>query len=245
MRKIRRIFAQSLAAIVFAGAPAQADDDTVHLIGAALPGGDFDMKDGEPVGAYVDFFREAAAAADVEVTFRDVPWARAVRTAEKSDHLLIFPLTRNAEREKRFTWLVPVQKEAMCLGSLTPPPSSLEAARAGRRVMVWRGSSPHAYLESLGFGNLVVIGSGERIAQVLASDSHALWYSSCHDIDGFTIKHKDRFKILKSRPVYFETVWLAGGKGYRSSPAAERFTKAVDSLREAGRLKQLMASSGG
>lgn len=68
------------------------------------------------------------------------PWARAVRLAEHSDHIGIFPLARTPDREKRFQWLVPLMTVRYAL--ITPASErrlSLAELRP-LRVGVLRGS---------------------------------------------------------------------------------------------------------
>lgn len=63
---------------------------------------------GRPTGFMVDLVDEAARSSGTSLRIDFYPWARAVALAQAGPQTLIFPLARTPERERRFTWVLPL-----------------------------------------------------------------------------------------------------------------------------------------
>ena len=127
-----------------------ASDGGIRLISAENPGGLLEIRDEKIIGAYPSFFHEASTRSGVSIDYRIVPWVRAVKETEQSDSLMLFPFTRTAARENRFTWITPLKEDPICFASGEAQINSLEEARKLKRVMVWRGTSQQAFLDRAG-----------------------------------------------------------------------------------------------
>jgi hypothetical protein len=64
--------------------------------------------DGIIVGSLVDELAAVMKIADISYQFQDLPWKRAMSNTQHSSNTLIFPLSRTAERENNFTWIIPL-----------------------------------------------------------------------------------------------------------------------------------------
>lgn len=88
-----------------------------------------------------------------EVTY--VPWARAVRMAERGPNYGVFPLARTPDREAKFQWLVPLMTVRYGLYTLpTETRLGLEQMR-DMRVGVLRGSPIAANLRAERFKTVI------------------------------------------------------------------------------------------
>ena len=126
----RRSFVATICVVLLglcasAVAPAAAQETNTNrltLLAAEIPGGFLKIDGIKGIGIYPDLFYEAATASDTEIMFRFVPWGRAFREVERSTHLLTFPLTRLPEREARYRWLVPLDRDEIVFGTLDTEP---------------------------------------------------------------------------------------------------------------------------
>lgn len=215
--------------------------DQIHLISTTISGGEIEDKDGQIVGVYPAVFGKAADQAGVTVGYRLVPWARATVEAEQSSSLLVFPLTRSAERENRYTWVTKLLEDKICFASFGEPVNSLDEARKRKRVLVWRGSSQKTYLEKQGFNNLVVVGHIEKVDHILSSAPDSAWFHVCDQVQPFLSSAPSTIKLTIGSPITSESMWLAGGKELVRTPAIDKFAGRVEALVKSGELKKLLA----
>jgi polar amino acid transport system substrate-binding protein len=230
-----------IVATVFGNPLAALSDDTrVHLISTPLPGGQLEMKGGEIVGAYAAFFREASRRSGAPINFRIVPWVRAVAETENSDDMLLFPFTRTGEREHRFSWVALLREDPMCFVSVGVAINTLEEARSVKRIIVWRGTSHQAFLEQQGFQNLIVVAEVNKIIQILNAAHDAACYFPCERAQSYLDPDKSEIVVKLGTPVASETIWLAGGKSFVRTPAANSFAAAIDVLHGEKLLEKLL-----
>lgn len=218
----------------------QAQDNKLHLISTDFAGGSLKVVDGRVSGNYADFFREAAARSGVEIDFRIVPWARAIKETEESKTFLIFPFTRSKEREKNFKWVVPIKEDSMCFVSQDGKTNTFEKARNLSRVLVWYRGSHKDYLESLSFGNLATINSAERAAEILTAKPGSAWYYICSDSKSFVDKNRLNNDLKIGIPVASEAIWLASGNAYTESEELKKFTNSIRQLNDEKFLEKLL-----
>ena len=191
----------------------------------------------EDSGAYRAFFDQAGALAGVSVEYRLMPWIRAVTRAERSTDLMIFPLTRNAEREARFTWLAKLSEVSIGFAAIDRSIDTLEEARTLSTVIVWRGSSMEAFLKEHGFTNLFGVSDTTTILSLLKQGRAAAWFGVLDEARSIIGQADD---LTLGEPVHTDTVWLAGGKEHVTSQSAD-FVRMVDILRDRGLLRDLVA----
>lgn len=238
----RRVFQRLCAAIVLASLPisiaafhATASAEAVKLISTEIPG--YVSKTG---GAYRDFFSAAAEDAGVELDITLVPWVRAVSRAERSDDLMIFPFSRTAEREPRFHWAAELDSVETGFAAIGREVDSLEAAKSLSTIIVWRGSSQEAFLKSEGFTNLFSVSDAKTIFSLLAQGRATAWFGVLAEANATISQDANAADIRLGRPIYADTVWLAGGRKLQTEKY-RAFLNAIARLRDEGLLKELIA----
>ncbi|MBT6096004.1 MAG: hypothetical protein HOH04_14060 [Rhodospirillaceae bacterium] len=233
-----RLIVLSLAFLILVSGSAQLAQaaETVNLISGEMKGGYYERRGKTFSGVYPDLFREAAGQSNVSVDFSLVPWARAVATSKRSDNVLIFPLARKPDREKQFTWLVPLVSETVCFSSAGTPVNSIDEARARKRVLGWLGSSTFEYLQAQNFKNLIKVTNTAKIIRILNADKDALFYYYCDQMQSFVDPGKEQIRLNVGKPVYAEESWLAGGLKLKLTDEISRFAKTLKTLGKEGML---------
>ena len=213
--------------------------DKITLLAAEIPGGLVKIEGTRGVGVYPDLFYEAAAISNTSITFRFVPWGRAFREVEQSEHLLTFPLTRLPEREARYKWLVPLDTDEIVFLSRDTPINSLSQAKKLKRILVWEGSSMEIFLRSKGFSNLLAVGKTESLIRMLAHGRADAWFTVRPEkMESFSA-NGSIVKIVSGDGINTESVWLVGGISFIHSEESRRFSQVVRNLVNKGRLKEL------
>ena len=232
------------AGIAGTAAESRKPDNRITLLAEEIPGGFLKIEGRRGIGVFPDLFYEAGAATNVETVFRFVPWGRAFQEVERSDHFLTFPLTRLPEREARYRWLVPLDRDEIVFLSLDKPVDTLEQARKLNRVLVWQGSSMEIFLKDRGFTNLMPVGKTTSLVRMLAHKRGDAWFTIRPEHDEVTELDGRRVKFVAGAVIHSESVWLVGGKSFVHTPASRRFTTTVRNLVVRGRLKELKAKYG-
>lgn len=73
---------------------------------------------GQLTGFSTEVVRAVLQEAKIEGVFQSQPWARAYATAQSSDSVLIYSITRTAQREKLFKWVGQIAPDQLYLFSL-------------------------------------------------------------------------------------------------------------------------------
>lgn len=194
-------------------------------------------------GVYPQFFAEAAKRANVKIRFRVVPWSRAILETEKSSNYMLFPLTRNAIREPRFSWLSILWEVPICFISINRKVDSFAEAATLEGILVWRGSSHQQKLIEEGLTNIVTFDNPGLIMGILKKRVNTAWYGPCNEGRKFTDEADIETKVIVGKRVDSETLWLAGGKAFIYTDTHKRFLAAVNHLYREGFLGQLLAQN--
>jgi polar amino acid transport system substrate-binding protein len=202
-----------------------------------------EIKEEKVVGAYPSFFQEASRRSGVSIDYRIVPWSRAVKEAEGSENLMLFPFTRTAARENRFTWITPLKEDPICFASVEAQIDSLDDARKLKRVLVWRGTSHQAFLEKQGFTNLILVGNVKKVLQIFNASPDAAWYTVCDQAQLFFTAEGAGISAKIGTPVVNEAIWLAGGKSFVPPRGLKKFVQTIDALRGEKLLDKLLAEA--
>ncbi|CCQ75546.1 ABC transporter substrate-binding protein [Magnetospira sp. QH-2] len=226
------------------GQGTRAEDGGLTLVSATMPHGLLEEIDGKVTGAYAAFFHEASRRSGIPIKIKLFPWARALKNTEKSKELLIFPFTRNADREERFSWIAPLLENPVCFATLGAKIDSLDDARNLKRAIVWRGSSPQTFLEAQGFKNLIETDNLAHLTRILKRSPNSGWAFNCNEAQTFIDGEKKTLSLVVGAPVWTEVSWLAGGRSFASTPAVVAFTQAMDALREEKYLEKRLAEVG-
>jgi len=93
-------------------------------------------------GLIVELVEAIGAKVGQPIKVEFYPWARAVALAQAEPRVTVIPLTRTAEREAHFQWLVRLyqQQYVFITKADRPPIRSIDEARKVKRIAVLRGS---------------------------------------------------------------------------------------------------------
>lgn len=112
----------------------------------------FQDEDGGLSGISTDVLREALERAEIEASFRLLPWARAYAAAQQRPGACVYSTGRTPEREPLFEWVGPLSDNDWA--AFSHPDADVEAESVGDlhmlRVGGFRGDATSAYLESRG-----------------------------------------------------------------------------------------------
>jgi polar amino acid transport system substrate-binding protein len=99
------------------------------------------LKDGKPVGIYVDVLNEVQDMTGLQFIYRIVPWIRAQEKTKATSNSLITTLSRTPEREQDYQWVVVAREAKFVIVTRpdTPAPQTYEALRK-LQIGVVRGS---------------------------------------------------------------------------------------------------------
>ena len=126
---------------------------------------------GNLTGYTVELVREIQRRVGNQDEIKMLPWARAYDMIQKYPNVVLFQMSRSAEREKLFNWVGPVQEHIYGLYAKADSKitlSSLEEAKKVRSIGVYRGDIRHQILAEAGFTNLVVANENSaNIAQLM------------------------------------------------------------------------------
>lgn len=101
-----------------------ADKNKVTLVSEYNPPFVYKDDNGKFIGTSVSKLRPIMEKAGIEVEFKTYPWKRALAALNTLDDALIYPLSRIAEREENFSWVIPIHKVDFKLYSLKGKHSS-------------------------------------------------------------------------------------------------------------------------
>ncbi len=210
---------------------------TSHLPPYAIEG------DGAQRGALVDLVERVFAQAGQPLRIGFYPWARAVLVASHSPRVAVLPLSRTADRESGFQWLLPLVLRRFGFITLTSGPrvSQLEEARQ-LRIGVVRGSPSDNELLSRGFeSGQLVRGSGvEDLLRMLERGmvdtlyGNPVMFREQARLNGRGMQLRDGL-LLDSSPM-----WLAASSGVLPKEI-ELLQGALRSLRQDGTVARIFA----
>ncbi|MBC8158576.1 MAG: transporter substrate-binding domain-containing protein [Alphaproteobacteria bacterium] len=248
MKVHKRLFQVAFCAFVFflgvCTASIAAEQKPITLLAAEIPGGYLKITGNKGIGVFPDLFYEAAGAAGSHVKFRFVPWGRAFQEVERSSHLLTFPLTRLPEREAKYSWLVPLDRDEIVFLTLDQQINNLEQARKLGKILVWKGSSMEIFLTQQGFENLISVGNTKALVRMLKNGRGDAWFTIRPETDEISTPDGGAVKVVSGDVIQTESVWLVGGKSFTHSETSRRFVARVKTLVEAGRLTELKTKYG-
>jgi polar amino acid transport system substrate-binding protein len=113
--------------------------------------------DGEAVGPSVELVKEIQKRVGNSDPIRMIPWARGYATALGQPNVVLFLMTRTAERNPLFHWVGPVSEGVYGLYLRSNSPivlNNLQDAKKLTRIGVYRGDVRDQILTNEGFTNL-------------------------------------------------------------------------------------------
>lgn len=125
---------------------------------------------GPIVGYATELLRAMLKHAEIDFKIEMVPWGRAIQAIDTRENVMVYSMTRYAEREDKYQWIgeiSPLDYYFFGLKSnLELLPSTLEGAKA-LRIGIVRGDVTSDYLISQGFKNLINVSEPSRNPQML------------------------------------------------------------------------------
>lgn len=195
--------------------------------------------------SFDSLIQEVAKFANRQVEVRRLPWKRAQVETQESSNAGIFPITRNARREKLYSWIAPLfpfRISYLTIGD-GEPIGSLEKARK-KTIAIKAGSSSEfmARKHNLPEENLVVVSSQETILKMLKVgrvDGWLVWdliaYKAAHEHApeenlsfGFTEELGDLyFAASKQLDEVEAEIWRAAFEKAAEEKIVERYLECI------------------
>jgi len=209
----------------------------MHLVTSHLPS--LVHESGAP-GGLQEIVAELCKRAGISPETQFVPWRRAQFLATTLPATAIYPLTRLAEREKQYRWLVPLYEENFVLLTLKGKLLPLERMKEAR-VTLLRGGAQAAILKELGFTRLVEASSIDEVHRFLLGGMADAAFGErriiAASLKGHGVSESD---FETSAPLRSMTAWLAGSLDFDDSDIA-LFQHALASMQADGSLRRILA----
>lgn len=169
-----------------------------------------------------------------------VPWARAVRMAERGAQYGIFPLARTPDREARFQWLIPLMTVRYGLFTLaTESRLELEQLRE-LRVGVLRGSPIVANLRAENFKTIIEAKDYRDLLRLVRERALDAVYAGVPMLEAAMEEygHARALFVLQTTVGDAATLYMAASLGLDAAEA-QRWVAAYHQLEEDGTVARL------
>lgn len=144
------------------------------------------VQDGTLTGVSVEIVREIQARTGDQTPIEILPWSRAYAYATTKPNVMIFSITRIAEREPHFSWVGPLLTIEWCLYAKKNRSfeiNSLEDAKQVGRIGTYFEDARKIFLQQQGFTNLESVSNNILNVRKLMADRIDLFVSSDLGID--------------------------------------------------------------
>ena len=232
-----------LLALLVCGRPAWAGEAALPLqiVTADLPPFAIAGHPARP-GLHVEVIEEVLRRAGSPAKVGFYPWARAIALPRVTARTAVLPLTRTAEREHQFTWLLKLDTQQFVFINRhgDKPVASLEQARK-LRIVVLRGSPNLEQLTRREFdpSNILQATSVEDMVKLVERGiADALYGSSAINLEKIRSSGRDAAAFQVGMAVESADIWLAGGKGFKPGEAAA-WQQAYDAMAKDGALARI------
>lgn len=180
------------------------------------------------------------------VSIEFYPWARALKIANNDKRVLILPLTRTAEREARFRWVIKLYRHNYVFNALKSNHVNLENTESLRAspVAVLRGSPNVEHLRALGFSQLVLESSVENMCKLLARGGvDAIYGDEAINLTTLKLIGVRKDAIVASRLIGQSEIWLGGSLDI-TEDESNAWRKAMADMVRSGEYHRLLKSYG-
>lgn len=216
-----------------------------HLSAGVLPPFAIEAGTGAP-GALVEIVQQIATTNHAELDIKFYPWQRAVVLPLNVSRTVVLPLTRTAEREPKYRWLVKLYQQNFVFVARAGSELNLSstASLKAKRVAVLRGSPHFKYLRGLGFINVFEATSTEELQRMLFRGIADIVFGG-EAIQKSTIRQQggDEKSLVFGPTVQTGDIWLAGSFDFTDAEAAE-MQRAMDTLKANGSLAKILKKYG-
>lgn len=195
-------------------------------------------------GALVDIVTEVARRAGVPVQIQFVPWKRALFLVATVPNTAIFPLSRNAQREKSYRWITPLHYEKFVFVGAEGQASVADAvALRNRPIAILRGSVQMEHLKKLGYTQLIdttTVQGGLRLVMLGIADAV---FGDEDIISGTAHTYFPDLRLSISPPMTTAETWLGGSPDMDDATAA-RLQAAMKAVVKDGTYARLLKNYG-
>lgn len=195
-------------------------------------------------GALVDIVTEVARRAGVPIEIQFVPWKRALFLVASVPNTAVFPLTRNAQREKSYRWITPLHYEKFVfVGEEGRAAITDAAALRHRPIAILRGSVQMENLKKLGYTQLIdttTVQGGLRLVKLGIADAI---FGDQDIISGAAHAYFPDMQISISAPMTTAETWLGGSPDMDDATAA-RLQAAMKAVIKDGTYARLLKNYG-
>jgi len=230
----RRLVLMTLCAL-----PAMAAEPLKLMVGDMAP---YSMASGTVgPGSMVEITQALARRMGTPVEVQFYPWSRALAMVALAPRTLVLPLTRTAERENKYRWLLKLYRQTFIFVGLRGNPQLRDPARLlHARLVVLRGTPHKQLLLEAGYTDIAecatirecirMVKTGIADASFGAEDTHR----SAASLNG------NKAAEFSYSPVFRQDdVWLAGSLDFTEQDA-RKWRSAMDALRADGTVGRIM-----
>jgi len=205
------------------------------------------MVDHKPGGLAVEILNAITAEGGPSFKYDfSQPWARAQAAVHDNPGTLIIPLTRNAERERKYRWVARLFDNGAHLASMGRPApiASIDEAK-GLGVGIMRGSIFEDFLGKARFTNMQVVPKDELIAKMLVEGKVDAWAGADLVMHYLFAKIGQNPAKLQQGPQLGEAgqIFIAGDVQFPDADA-KAIADGVEKLRHNGKLAAILKRYG-
>ncbi|AIL62115.1 substrate-binding periplasmic protein [Pseudomonas alkylphenolica] len=194
----------------------------------------------ELVGFAVDVVRSLSQQSGDVIVLQQMPLRRGLRVASSAPDTAVFTILRSPEREASYQWVGPLMEVQTAL--YAAPDSQLEVrdlqqAAALKQIVVPRKWQAYRYLQEHGMNNLYGVETPEQMMRLLR-----LGRADLVAVDNLSVAAQAREAGLG--PLRYQMPLTRQGAYIAFSPQTDsqrvqRWQRALEKMRQDGRLKQL------
>lgn len=198
---------------------------------------------GELEGYAVELVREIQRRVGSRVPIEMVPWARGYNEILKSPGVVLFSMSRSAEREGLFRWVGPIAETAFgfyCRADSLVRVDSLDGAKKLRAIGVVQDDIRHQFLAANGFANLEPVTDNSTNLKKLFAGRIDVFAGSLNDIEAELASAGRKKEDVRLLYVFYRVdVYIAMSKTIPPAAAAA-WNGALESMREDGFFREVM-----
>lgn len=195
-------------------------------------------------GIVGDVAMAAIAQAGYQVQIQDLPWPRSQLQVSSGKDQLIIPLSRTADREKKFTWIAPIMQMERAMFTLDTPVSGFaEAKQRYKAIAVGAGTAQLEILKQQGFSDqqIHILKLGDSPLRMLQLGRIDAWFTGVPEglYSWPESEMKDIAGKLKMSPVLHAVDLYLACSVDCDVRLVRRLRTAVNALRADGTIKKI------
>jgi polar amino acid transport system substrate-binding protein len=197
-------------------------------------------------GIMTDAVMEALKRAGLSGKIEFIPWKRAQEEVQAGKDLLITCLSRNAEREDKYTWLIPVFTLDRAFASTGKQVANFaEAKTAFKHIAVGLGSAPFDQLTHEGFSadqlSTIANEKQDKIPSMLLAGNVDAWFSSVAEIKYALKGQADAGKVVVGPTIGTGSVQFVACSKNCNADLVAKLKKAGEEMIADGTMKAIVA----